>query len=209
MNRMKDLITVLPLLLLSVCSASGSIAQTPPAATPPPATAPAAVAPEPPTPFDLGRTDIAGWIDDVATRHSIPAKDLRDLLATGRLVDAEDAAAAQKFLGASGKHLSVSSFVFAKAGLRPDVASSSEFAATDRVMSAIGLNAVALSKNTSEDLETQFWNNLDASYNLTEAGLREELPYFITDPSNRMKVEAIMEGRQGALGAEEHQRLNA
>lgn len=84
MNRMKDLITVLPLLLLSVCSASSSVAQTPPAATAPAATAPAAVAPEPPTPFDLGRTDIAGWIDDVATRHSIPAKDLRDLLATGR-----------------------------------------------------------------------------------------------------------------------------
>jgi membrane-bound lytic murein transglycosylase B len=84
MNRMKDLSTVLPLLLLSACSVSSSVAQTLPAATPPPATAPAAVAPEPPTPFDLGRTDIAGWIDDVATRHSIPAKDLRDLLATGR-----------------------------------------------------------------------------------------------------------------------------
>lgn len=79
MNRMKDLITVLPLLLLSVCSASSSIAQTPPAAT-----APAAVAPEPPTRFDLGRTDIAGWIDEVATRHSIPANELRDLLATGQ-----------------------------------------------------------------------------------------------------------------------------
>jgi len=124
-------------------------------------------------------------------------------------VSSEDAAAAQRFLGSSGRHLSVTNFVYAKAGLRPDVAGTDDFAATDRVMSAVGMNDVALSLTTAEDLETQFWNNLDSSYNLTEAGLREELPYFITDPSNRMKVEAIMEGRQDALAAEEHQRLNA
>jgi hypothetical protein len=124
-------------------------------------------------------------------------------------VSAEDAAAAQKFLGSSGRHLSVSSFVYAKAGLRPDVASSEEFAATDRVMSAVGMNEVEISMLTAEDLETQFWNNLDATYNLTETGLREELPYFITDPSNRMKVEAIMEGRQEQLNAEETVKLTA
>ncbi len=85
MRRIKDLVTVLPLLLLTACSMPSGIAQTPPAATPPAATPPAAaVVPEPPTPFDLGRTDIAGWIDEVAARHSIPAKDLRDLLATGQ-----------------------------------------------------------------------------------------------------------------------------
>jgi hypothetical protein len=64
MRRIKDLVTVLPLLLLTACSMPSSIAQTPPAATPP-----AAVVPEPPTPFDLGRTDIAGWIDEVAARQ--------------------------------------------------------------------------------------------------------------------------------------------
>ena len=89
MLRMRDWVTVLPLLLLTACSMPSSIAQappaaTPPAATPPAATPPAAVAPEPPTPFDLGRADIAGWIDEIAARHSVPAEDLRDLLATGR-----------------------------------------------------------------------------------------------------------------------------
>lgn len=124
-------------------------------------------------------------------------------------VSAEDVAAATKFLGSSGRHLSVSAFVFAKAGLRPDVASSEEFAATDRVMTAVGMNEVEISTLTAEDLESQFWSNLDATYNLTEVGLREELPYFITDPSNRMKVEAIMEGRQEQLAAEETHKLAA
>lgn len=124
-------------------------------------------------------------------------------------VSAEDVALATKFLGSSGRHLSVSAFVFAKAGLRPDVASSEEFAATDRVMTAVGMNEVEISTLTAEDLESQFWSNLDATYNLTEVGLREELPYFITDPSNRMKVEAIMEGRQEQLVAEETHKLAA
>ena len=84
MLRMRDWVTVLPLLLLTACSMPSSIAQAPPAATPPAATPPAAVAPEPPTPFDLGRADIAGWIDEIAARHSVPAEDLRDLLSTGR-----------------------------------------------------------------------------------------------------------------------------
>jgi len=39
--------------------------------------------------------------------------------------------------------------------------------------------------------------------------MREELPYFITDPANRMKVEAIMEGRADALEAEETKQLSA
>ena len=84
MLRIRDWVTVLPLLLLTACSMPSSIAQAPPAATPPAATPPAAVAPEPPTPFDLGRADIAGWIDEIAARHSVPAEDLRDLLSTGR-----------------------------------------------------------------------------------------------------------------------------
>lgn len=40
--------------------------------------------------------------------------------------------------------------------------------------------------------------------------MREELPYFVTDQNNRMKVEAVMEGRQDAIGAgEETQTLGA
>ena len=110
-----------------------------------------------------------------------------------------DADAAQRFLG-SKSNLSVTSYVLAKKGLRPDLAKSDEFNATDRVMTALGMNEVELSSTTAEGFESQFWNNFDGTYNLTDASLKEEIPYFITDTSNRTKVEAIMEGRdQDAL----------
>jgi hypothetical protein len=55
-----------------------------------------------------------------------------------------------------------------------------------------------LTNKTSEDYESQFWSNLDVTFNLTEIGLKEELPYFVTDPNNRIKVEAIIQGRSDA-----------
>lgn len=54
-----------------------------------------------------------------------------------------DAATALKLLGAK-HHLSVTAYVLAKKGLRPDIAASEEFATTDRVMEAIGMNEIAL-----------------------------------------------------------------
>ena len=101
-------------------------------------------------------------------------------------------------------------YVLAKQGLRPDIAGSDDFAATDRVMEALGLNEISLDKTTAEDYESQFWSNFDGVYNLTEVTMREEIPYFITDTSNRMKVEAIMEGRAAEqVEAEETQQLGA
>ena len=95
--------------------------------------------------------------------------------------------------------------------MRPDVAGSDDFAATERVMTAIGMNEIAMDVNTAEEYETQFWRNFDGVYNLNEASLREEIPYFVTDTSNRMKVEAIMEGRaqEAVEGSEETQQLGA
>jgi hypothetical protein len=107
--------------------------------------------------------------------------------------------------------LSVSSYVLAKRGLRPDLAGSDDFAATEKVMTAIGMNDIELDSKTAEEFETQFWRNFDGVYNLNEASLREEIPYFVTDTSNRMKVEAIMEGRaqEAVEGTEETQQLGA
>jgi hypothetical protein len=106
--------------------------------------------------------------------------------------------------------LSVAQFVLAKQGLRPDLAKDESFIATDKVMTAIGMTEIPLSKLTAEPFEIQFWNNFDGQFNLTEIQMREELPYFITDPTNRMKVEAIMEGRSDAhLETEATQQLAA
>jgi len=130
-----------------------------------------------------------------------------ELAVSDGAVSADDAAAAQRLLGAR-HHLSVSAFVLAKQGLRPDIAESEDFTATSRVMEAIGMNDVELTATTAENYEDQFWSNFDGVYNLTEETLREEIPYFVTDTSNRMKVEAIMEGRaQETLETEDTQQL--
>lgn len=122
-------------------------------------------------------------------------------------VSSYDADQARAFLGTKTS-ISVTSYVLAKKGLRPDLAESEEFGATDRVMSALGMNEVELDSTTAEPYESQFWSNLDGVFNLSDASLKEEIPYFITDTSNRMKVEAIMEGRnQEAI--EETQQLSA
>lgn len=129
-----------------------------------------------------------------------------ELAVTEGNVSSADADATQRLLGAK-HHLSVTPYVLAKSGLRPDLAGSDDFAATDRVMTAIGMNEIEIDRKTSEEFETQFWNNFDGVYNLNEASLREEIPYFVTDTSNRMKVEAIMEGRaaEAVEGSEETQ----
>lgn len=117
--------------------------------------------------------------------------------------------AAGKFLGAKGSQMSVANYIFTKAGLRPALEQDEGFLATDRVMTAIGMNEVPVDLNTAEDPETQFWTNVIGTFQLTEEGMKQELAIMVTDPSNRMKVEAIMEGRAGYLEEETTKELNA
>ena len=125
------------------------------------------------------------------------------------LVSAEDVTLAHKFLGTK-QHLSISQFVLAKQGSRPDLANDASFLATDRVMEAIGLNQIPLSKLTAEPYELQFWQNVDEIYELQEKQLREDLPKFILDPSNQVKAQALLEGRtQDLLDVEQTKKLSA
>lgn len=39
--------------------------------------------------------------------------------------------------------------------------------------------------------------------------MRRELPVFVTDPSNKAKVEALLAGRKNIIPGEETQRLSA
>lgn len=47
------------------------------------------------------------------------------------------------------------------------------------------------------------------TFQLSEEGMKKDLAIMITDPSNRMKVEAIMEGRAGYLEEESTKELKA
>lgn len=58
--------------------------------------------------------------------------------------------------------------------------------------------------------EQQFWEFFDLRFDLTEEELLRELPKFVTDPSNKAKVEALYAGRsKEALETEETKRISA
>jgi len=58
-----------------------------------------------------------------------------------------------------------------------------------------------ISKVTAEPFESQFWSTFDQQFSLTEIDMREKLPLFIADPSNRSQVEALMEEKTQQLTA--------
>lgn len=124
-------------------------------------------------------------------------------------ISAEDMQAAGKFLGAKGSQMSVAAYVYTKAGLRPALAQDEGYLAADRVMTAIGANDLPINLNSAMDPESQFWTNVDSTFKLTEEGMKQNLAIMITDPSNRMKVDAIMEGRAGYLEEESTKALKA
>ena len=85
------------------------------------------------------------------------------------------------------------------------------FDATARVMEALTLNRIEIERNkTAQSYEEQFWEQFDVIMELSEEGLARELPAFVTDPSNKAKVDALIAGRKAdAIGHEESHRLEA
>jgi len=67
-----------------------------------------------------------------------------------------------------------------------------------RVMEALGLGEIKFNDNSAQPTIEQFWEQFDGYYDLTEESMREELDVFITDPSNRAAVDALLEGRNSA-----------
>lgn len=63
-----------------------------------------------------------------------------------------------------------------------DLENNEGFQATKRVFEALQLNEIPIDTNSSETPEVQFWRAIDYIFELTEEGLQEELPYFVTDP---------------------------
>lgn len=83
------------------------------------------------------------------------------------------------------------------------------FQATKRVFEALQLNEIPIDTNSSELPDKQFWRHVDFVFDLTEEGLREALPYLVTDPRQQDKVNALLEGRgHEALGHQQTRSLN-
>ena len=63
-------------------------------------------------------------------------------------------------------------------------------------MEALGLNSIEINRKSAQPYETQFWDQFDVLMDLSEEGLMQELPAFITDPTNKAKVDALIAGRK-------------
>lgn len=71
-----------------------------------------------------------------------------------------------------------------------------------RVMNALGFETMEFDHNTAMPMEEQFWEQFDGIYRLTEEGMKNELPNMITDPQNRIAVQALLaeRGEPAAIG---------
>lgn len=105
----------------------------------------------------------------------------------------------------------MSIYIMARTGKLQHFEHNEGFQATMRVMDAMGLEQIVFDRTTAEPAEEQFWKQFDNVYNLNEAEMRQQLPYFVTDPNNRAKVEALLaeEGDAKQLSEETTTKLNA
>jgi hypothetical protein len=108
------------------------------------------------------------------------------------VISQEDFDTSNRWVGMTG-HPSFSLYIMARTGQLDHLSADHGFQATLRVMNAIGLGQIEFNPHTSaEPNEDAFWNQFDIIYQLSEESMQEELPQFVTDPSNRAAVEALM-----------------
>lgn len=128
------------------------------------------------------------------------------LCEAGEISD-EDAQAFNKWVGMTGQP-SFNIYIMARTGKLDHLQNDPGFQASMRVMEAMGLGSIEFDAYTARPVEEQFWEQFDGVYELTEKEMRQELDHFITDPSNRAKVEALLAG-QAAAKADETRQLTA
>jgi len=110
----------------------------------------------------------------------------------------DDADAFHRFVG-SQQSPCLNIWIMAKSGKLEHMREDADFQATMRVMSAMGLDNVEFNFKSTQPLEDQFWNQFDGMYELSEEGMKSDLPIMVTDPSNRAAVEAIIAQQQEKL----------
>ena len=115
------------------------------------------------------------------------------LVEEGKISEA-DAAAFREYVGFAGANSTFTSYIYAKLGL---IGKDEGFEATSRVLEALSLHRIDVDRKSAQPYEEQFWEQYDVIMELSEDGLARELPAFVTDPTNKAKVDAIIAGRKG------------
>ena len=116
------------------------------------------------------------------------------------LISEQDAAAFSNLLDFQGGSASINHYIYQTIG---KVDKDETYDSTHKVMEALGLNKIEINQKSAQSYEEQFWDQFDVVQELTEEGLARELPVFITDPSNRAKVEALIAGRKAQVFEQE------
>jgi len=107
------------------------------------------------------------------------------------VISEADADKCVRFIG-SINHPTFSLFILAKSGKLAHLERDEGYQATMRVLEAMELGDVKFTQQTSMPVEEQFWQDFDGIFQLTEKSMRKELPYFIADPANLAKVDAML-----------------
>lgn len=119
-------------------------------------------------------------------------------------VTQDEADAFQKFIDMSNVP-SFNLYIYAKLGQLQHLEGDEGYEASKSVMEKLGLSNVEFSRETAMPYEQQFWEQFDIIMGLSEDEMRQELPNFITDPSNQAKVDALLADKSG----ETNQKLSA
>ena len=118
-------------------------------------------------------------------------------------ISESDAASFRNYVDFNGG-ASFTTYLYSQLGL---IQKGEDFEAAQRVLEALGLSKVEISRKTAQSYEEQFWDQFDVIFELSEEGLQREIPAFITDPSNKAKVEALISGRKYGSVPETTQKL--
>jgi hypothetical protein len=125
---------------------------------------------------------------------------VNDAVADGK-ISQEDADNFSQFVGMTGTP-TFNLFMLISQGRLSHLEREEGYQATLRVLKALEMDQIQWNANSAEPCEEQFWNQFDATFDLTEADMRKNLPAFIVDETNRAQVQAILDAQeQQQIGA--------
>lgn len=116
----------------------------------------------------------------------------------GEGITQADADAFNKFVGMNGVP-AFNMYIMARNGKLDHFKDDAGFQASMRVLSAMGFDTVEFDHKSAEPLEEQFWAQYDGMYELSEESMKEDMELFVTDPTNRSKVEAILASHKAQI----------
>jgi len=94
---------------------------------------------------------------------------------------------------------SMNIYILGRLGKLQHLEDDAGYNATVKVLESMGLGAVQFDRKTAMPFEEQFWKQYDAVFELNEDEMMEELPLFTADPTDKAKLESLIDNRTKSL----------